>query len=256
MTLEKQFDDNKKVLGANKIRDSAQERDMTITNAGKQTSILRNTLFASLTLFASSAMAIPSLQVGDADGGTCNIYDITAEDCLVGGQFTVTSLEAGAAYVVFGAVPETGDDTFTIDPQIDGSSLALVEYGYGTPPFEDSNSLAPHGIFATYVEVYRLDFDGPLVTIYNTQPGNEGDSASGYIETIDLNLTALANGLHIDLFRCSSGSVEGNDCQITNGNDFAPFSHDGTYVPVPAAVWLFGSGLLGLVSIARRKHTA
>lgn len=27
-------------------------------------------------------------------------------------------------------------------------------------------------------------------------------------------------------------------------------------VPLPAAVWLFGSGLLGLVSIARRKHTA
>jgi hypothetical protein len=29
-----------------------------------------------------------------------------------------------------------------------------------------------------------------------------------------------------------------------------------TAVPVPAAVWLFGSGLLGLVGIARRKQTA
>ena len=29
-----------------------------------------------------------------------------------------------------------------------------------------------------------------------------------------------------------------------------------TTVPVPAAVWLFGSGLLGLISIARRKKTA
>ena len=27
-------------------------------------------------------------------------------------------------------------------------------------------------------------------------------------------------------------------------------------VPVPAAVWLFGSGLLGLVGIARRKKKA
>lgn len=27
-----------------------------------------------------------------------------------------------------------------------------------------------------------------------------------------------------------------------------------TFVPVPAAVWLFGSGLLGLVGVARRKH--
>lgn len=29
----------------------------------------------------------------------------------------------------------------------------------------------------------------------------------------------------------------------------------GAVVPVPAAVWLFGSGLLGLVSVARRKNT-
>jgi hypothetical protein len=29
-----------------------------------------------------------------------------------------------------------------------------------------------------------------------------------------------------------------------------------TSVPVPAAAWLFGSGLLGLVGIARRKETA
>ena len=26
-----------------------------------------------------------------------------------------------------------------------------------------------------------------------------------------------------------------------------------TVIPVPAAVWLFGSGLLGLVGVARRK---
>jgi len=29
-----------------------------------------------------------------------------------------------------------------------------------------------------------------------------------------------------------------------------------TVVPVPAAVWLFGSGLLGLVGMARRKKSA
>ena len=27
-------------------------------------------------------------------------------------------------------------------------------------------------------------------------------------------------------------------------------------VPIPSAVWLFGSGLLGMVGIARRKKTA
>lgn len=32
--------------------------------------------------------------------------------------------------------------------------------------------------------------------------------------------------------------------------------YNATVVPVPAAVWLFGSGLLGLVGIARRKSAA
>jgi hypothetical protein len=27
-------------------------------------------------------------------------------------------------------------------------------------------------------------------------------------------------------------------------------------IPVPAAAWLFGSGLLGLIGVARRKKTA
>ncbi len=32
------------------------------------------------------------------------------------------------------------------------------------------------------------------------------------------------------------------------------FGTDGALIPIPAAVWLFGSGLLGLAAIARRKH--
>ena len=35
------------------------------------------------------------------------------------------------------------------------------------------------------------------------------------------------------------------------GSDFGQ-----TFVPVPAAVWLFGSGLLGLVAISRRRKFA
>ena len=41
-----------------------------------------------------------------------------------------------------------------------------------------------------------------------------------------------------------------------NGNQFANLSNVRAFsvVPVPAAVWLFGSGLLGLVGVARRKR--
>jgi hypothetical protein len=214
--------------------------------------LIKSLLIAPFALFASSAMAVPSLQVGDADGGTCESYDNITEDCIVGATFSVTSLEAGAGYIVFAAVPATSIDTFNIAPSGDSGALALVQSGNGAPPFEDSNSLAPHGIFDTYSEVYRVDFN-TAGTVCNSDPADAADCTAGYIEYIDINVASLTGELHIDLFRCTSGSVEGGDCNIQQGTDFAPFSHDGTYVPVPAAVWLFGSGLLGLVAVARRR---
>jgi hypothetical protein len=40
------------------------------------------------------------------------------------------------------------------------------------------------------------------------------------------------------------------------GFDYASLNGTVSAVPVPAAVWLFGSGLLGLIGVARRKKTA
>ena len=40
------------------------------------------------------------------------------------------------------------------------------------------------------------------------------------------------------------------------GNDFALDDISLTAVPVPAAVWLFGSGLLGMIGVARRNRAA
>jgi len=42
------------------------------------------------------------------------------------------------------------------------------------------------------------------------------------------------------------------DLQLT----YADFTEASAVVPVPAAVWLFGSGLLGLVGLSRRKKSA
>lgn len=42
----------------------------------------------------------------------------------------------------------------------------------------------------------------------------------------------------------------------TSGNTFSWSSSSAAAVPVPAAVWLFASGLLGMIGIARRKKSA
>lgn len=221
----------------------------------KMKTLVKFLLVAPLALFASSAMAIPALQIGDADGGTCESYDQITEDCIVGATFSVTALESEWAYIVFSAVPKTTLDTFTIAPSGDEGPLSMVDYGYGAAPFadivNDPTDLASHGIFDTWFEVWAVNINTGG-TICNSDPDDASDCTSGFIEFIDINITSLDDGLHIDLFRCSEGSIAGDDCTV-GGGDFAPFSHDATYVPVPAAVWLFGTGLLGLVGVARRR---
>jgi hypothetical protein len=56
---------------------------------------------------------------------------------------------------------------------------------------------------------------------------------------------------------CSDGPRAYVDADfLNNGGNIANLSNVRAFsvVPVPAAVWLFGSGLLGLVGVARRKH--
>jgi hypothetical protein len=55
--------------------------------------------------------------------------------------------------------------------------------------------------------------------------------------------------IHVtDLDASGSGFCDGSGCDVITG-----YAGGGTLVPVPAAVWLFGSGLLGLVGIGRRR---
>jgi len=58
-------------------------------------------------------------------------------------------------------------------------------------------------------------------------------------------------------FLMYSGS-QGTTDKATDTNQYAwaVYSGDASLVPIPASVWLFGSGLLGLVGMARRKKTA
>ncbi|HFD81339.1 MAG TPA: VPLPA-CTERM sorting domain-containing protein, partial [Gammaproteobacteria bacterium] len=68
------------------------------------------------------------------------------------------------------------------------------------------------------------------------------DAADQRIEfVIDLTGTGLANSGDLAL-----------RWQMTCANDVI----EASVVPLPAAVWLFGSGLVGLAGIARRKKTA
>lgn len=68
-----------------------------------------------------------------------------------------------------------------------------------------------------------------------------GGNSGGFLEW-----TAGSTLMGVDSIEFSAGSVA--------SNDFALAAADVSAVPLPAAAWLFGSALLGLVTVARRKR--
>ena len=98
------------------------------------------------------------------------------------------------------------------------------------------------GILSTMIETTvgaTLDINASL-GIFSQAWNYSGDGAYGsadFFDTYGLVLTPLTEDVVLDY-----GSITP-----------APFDLGGAAVPIPPAVWLFGSGLIGLIGIARRK---
>ena len=234
--------------------------------------------------FAGSATALPALQLGPGSMGAWDYVpgDVVDEDTWVTGSnpFELLALAnatkglggdgdyswdaAGAgtqtAYLVASAIPHIAFDGFNITLENDTNVLTMIASGTGTPPLGDTNSLAPHGVFATYFEIYEFtfDFSDPLdlVDIYDTQPGGTG-TGKGYIEAFKVTVNSLAAevaGVHFDLFTLTGDGIYDPDIGGGIVNRFAPFSHDATFVPEPTGAVLFSIGLLVVGSAIRRSR--
>lgn len=229
---------------------------------------------------ATTANAIPSLQLGEGSSGDWS-YDTLTETWLttsstftlnatansdgIGGNGDYAWDPAGAgnqtAYLVFAAVPGTFvADGFDITVGNDGGILSSYTSGYGTPPIEDPNSIAGHGVYDSYFEIYEFNFDGALTNIFDTQPGGTG-TGMGFLESFNVTINSLdlaITGVHMDLFSVDGdGTLDLGSSDRRTVNAFAPFSHDAEFnpapVPEPTTILLFGTGLIGLAGVARRK---
>ena len=98
------------------------------------------------------------------------------------------------------------------------------------------NPLSPANVAVWSVGGFT--FNMSTVTINNQDATNLSLSGTG---------TVSGNG-----FDATSGTWE-YTAQATEDTAFSWSSSSLAAVPVPAAVWLFGSGLLGLIGVARRR---
>jgi len=63
-------------------------------------------------------------------------------------------------------------------------------------------------------------------------------------------------GTNYETLDGDSNGIPGTAMTAGPFTGFSPYFNVTTAVPIPAAAWLFGSGLLGLVGVARRRRNA
>jgi hypothetical protein len=213
------------------------------------------------------AAASFSLTLTDVSCGGCNGWDVTA-------------FGSGSVFLSESGVASATGTTSVIDPAVSMSILDTITQS------SISSGSASNGLAATDaltdLEIIVDNFSGQALTFsfdYSIMldafadapaPGDFAD-ASASVDFLDdsgvVNIQAFADALAdngLQLLATGVGSVFDSgtftftlaDGQTNLISGFVDSFGSASAVPVPAAVWLFGSGLLGLVGVARRKQAA
>jgi hypothetical protein len=199
-------------------------------------------------------------------------------------QATTIQVEGGQTSVLFGngALAALGLEITSVTPNVPGD-LGPNSVAFGINPRNaigdaldttfvyDSPNFAP---FSGAIEHSgRVQFNGNIevgdFTIRAAEGRPAGTSSFVVESTFGLNailfdianpiIEAFDNSLVIaaDLFVSPElAAVLGAEAAAGADAGMALVVANSSVVPIPAAVWLFGSGLLGMIGIARRKRTA
>jgi hypothetical protein len=150
---------------------------------------------------------------------------------------TMSSIITGLVFDIDATI-----NTMTVTSFADGNGVDLS--GAYNVALNVNNNITPNNMV---VDLAITTTNGINGGIYNAE-GNSGNIANTFPDNAILTLSITdpnswtLNAISNDILRMQRTGVDGQGSLKIPG------------VPVPAAVWLFGSGLLGLVGVARRKR--
>lgn len=177
------------------------------------------------------------LEIGQLANGNEALY------IAVTGEDSVYALDLLTTNVTEFVSSFTTPDNIGNDPVGDGAGTA-VNYGLNTP---DNLAIGP---------------DGTIFIIEDQNPGDiwaaRDEDGDGVAESIDLfaSLGPFGSEPSGFIYDAVTGGYLVNIQHPSSGNDALWLISETAPVPVPAAVWLFGSSLIGLIGIARRDKIA
>ena len=214
-------------------------------------------------------------------------FDAGAKECVIGGTFPdctygVTTTTGSWFSMDADGSGSVSDSERTPISQNDGVLLGTIQSASGshsgapdgseTPGIDNpwaffTNTGMHYTTSATTVtsatgNTASIDFTGWAVTWNGIAPiPMGGDTANFPVDTGIANVTCAVDCSVGDTYTLSySAHVPLGDASGFGGVPYVlnlvGTVGEAAVIPVPAAVWLFGSGLLGLVGVARRKKSA
>jgi len=120
-----------------------------------------------------------------------------------------------------------------------------IDDGPNLPPFNDGETTGD--LFGTFDFIFGQPINLNVQGIASIQVQGEGQASAQFMNTIEWGgfTSVLAGGSPVSNYSVISDS----------GVDWSQAVQAPALVPIPPALYLFGSGILGLISIARRKKT-
>ena len=189
---------------------------------------------------------------------------------IIGGLFGLASLlmasQANAATV------QINPDSITV---VNGSTFTLTVEGIGFPATNGGGFSLIWDPTALMLNTTDTEVDTTLTNSGFNFNSVFIDQVAGTLDVINaaffvpavsggnfdlavLSFTALNPGVtttDLGFFENQPTWVDENDVDLASQPRYIGATVTVSAVPVPAAVWLFGSGLIGLVGIARRRKT-